>query len=55
MIKDLPDHNRLFDAGNHLHLAGAVKAGLDINIENALEALRPGHGCAVFGECLRFI
>ena len=39
VIEDLPDHRRVFDAGNHLHRAGAFATGLNVDIENTLEAL----------------
>ena len=33
----------VFDAGNHLHYAGAFATGLNVDIANTLEALRSGH------------
>ena len=50
VIEDLPDHRRVFDAGNHLHRAGAFATGLNVDIENTLEALRPGHRRSSFCE-----
>ena len=43
VIEDLLDHRRVFDAGNHLHRAGAFATGLNVDIKYTLEALRPGH------------
>jgi len=48
VIEDLLDRDRLFDAGDCLHRATAVMADLDVNIEDALQTLRPRHGCAPF-------
>jgi hypothetical protein len=39
----LLDHHRVLNAGNHLHRATAFTAGLDVDVENPLEALRPVH------------
>lgn len=36
VIKDLQDHHRVLDAGNHLHRTAAVTADLDVDIEKAL-------------------
>jgi len=43
VIKDLLDHLRVFDTGDHLHRPGAFPAGLDIDVENTLEPLCPCH------------
>ena len=43
VIEDLLDHLGVFDAGNHLHYAGAFATGLNVDIANTLEALRSGH------------
>jgi len=43
VIEDLPDYLGVFDAGNHLHYAGAFATGLNVDIANTLEALRSGH------------
>jgi hypothetical protein len=43
VIEYLPDHLGFFDAGNHLYRPGALTTGLSVDIENTLEALRPGH------------
>ena len=39
VIEDLPDYLGVFDAGNHLHYAGAFATGLNVDIANTLEAL----------------
>jgi hypothetical protein len=52
--EDLLDHRRIFDAGDDFHRATAFLAGLDVDIENALEALRPGHRGPPSGGCWRF-
>jgi len=49
--QDLFDHHRLFNAGGDLNVAAAVLAGLDVDIEYALQALRPGHRCSAFDRC----
>jgi len=36
VIEDLPNHHRVFDAGDDSHGAGAFAAGLDVDIEYAL-------------------
>jgi hypothetical protein len=41
VIKDLLDHYRVFNAGDDFHGAAAAAAGLDVDIENTLEPLRP--------------
>ena len=43
VLKDAADDLRLFDAGNDLQRAAAMLAGLDLDAEDAFEALRfPG-------------
>ncbi len=42
--RDLLDHHRVFDASNHLQRPAAFSTGLDIDVEDTLQALRPGHG-----------
>ena len=42
VVEYLPDHLGVFDAGNHLHRAGAFATGLSVDIENTLEVLHPG-------------
>ena len=49
MGEDLLDHHRVFNTGNDLDGAAAFTAGFHVDIEDALEALRPGHGCPAFG------
>lgn len=36
------DHHRVFDADNNSDGAAACPADLDVNVEHALEPLRPG-------------
>ena len=36
----LLDYHRIFDAGDDLDGTAAVRAGLDVDVENALQALR---------------
>ena len=38
--EDLLDHRRFFDAGDDLDVTAAVLAGLDVDVENALQTLR---------------
>ena len=47
----LPDDVGIFDAGDDLHGSAAGVASSDIDVEHALEALRPGHGGMAFGGC----
>ena len=47
MIQYASDDVRFFDAGDDLHGATADLAGLDVDVEHVLEALRPGHGGAL--------
>ena len=42
VIEDLLDYHRIFDAGDDPDLAAAFPADLDVDIENVLQALRPG-------------
>jgi len=44
VIEDLLDHHRGFYAGNHLHRPTACTTGLDIDVEDTLQARRPSHG-----------
>ena len=44
MLKDLLNHLGIFDTGNHFDLTAAVLADFDIDVEDALESLHPGHG-----------
>ena len=46
--KDGADGGGFFDAGHDPHRAAAVAAGAHVDVENALEALRPGHRAALF-------
>ena len=47
--EDLLDHHRVFDAGNDSERTGTFPAGLDVDVENALQSLRPGHRGPAFG------
>ena len=44
----LLDVHRVFHAGDHLDGAAAFTTHLNIDIENSLQSLRPGHGRATF-------
>ena len=55
VIEDLLDHHRGFDAGNHLHRPTAFSTGLDIDIENTLQARRPSHGRPTLNRRWRLI
>ena len=48
----LLDNHGVFNAGDHYDAAATFSARLDIGVEDALEALRPGHGCATFDRHL---
>ena len=47
--EDLLDHDRVFDTSNDLDVAAAAFADLDVDVENALQALCPSHGGPTFG------
>lgn len=57
--KDLLDHHRIFNAGDDLDGVAAAVADLDVDVENALQALPPSHcgpafsGRSVFGRIRR--
>ena len=51
MVEYLPDHLGIFDAGDDLHGSAAGLASLDIDVEHALETLRPGHDDMAFDGC----
>ncbi len=55
VIEDLLDHHWVFDAGNNLHCAATFTTGFDVDVANALQALRPAHRGPALGGCLRFI
>jgi len=44
VFEDLFNDGGVFDAANDPHGAAAAGAGVDIDAEHALQALRPGHG-----------
>jgi hypothetical protein len=50
VIEDLFDHHWVFDAGDNLDSAAAFPAGLDVDIEDPLQTLRPAHRGAAFGR-----
>ncbi len=54
MTEDLLDHHRIFYAGDNLNGAAAHRAGLDIDVENPLQALHPGHRGPALGGCFFF-
>ena len=46
MFQDLFDHGSIFDTSNNFDVATAAFALLNVDIENALEPLHPGHRIA---------
>ena len=40
MGKDLPDHDRIFNARNDLDVTATAAADLDVDVEHPLQALR---------------
>lgn len=44
MLKDLVDDRLILDTGDYLGYASALRADRHIDVEHALQALRPGHG-----------
>ena len=52
MREYLRDHRRVFDAGNDTDITTAVTAGFNVDVEDPLQSLRPGHGCALLSGCL---
>jgi len=48
VIDDLSDSGGISDTGNNLYSASASATGLNVDIENPLYALRPGHRRASF-------
>lgn len=51
MLEDTVDDGRVFDAGDDPERPATVAAGLDVDAEHALEALRPRHGRTALGRC----
>ena len=46
------DDRRIFDAGNHFDRPAADSALLNVDMENTLEPLRPGHrDMTLYGDC----
>ncbi|OES47442.1 hypothetical protein A7R77_33065 [Pseudomonas aeruginosa] len=52
MLENLLNDLRIFDAGNHFDVTAAVFADFNINIEDSLEALHPGHGAVALCRTL---
>ena len=50
--KYLLDDHRVLNAGNHYDGAAAFRARFDVDIENPLQSLSPGHRCPAFGKRL---
>ena len=44
VFKDQLNHLGIFEAGNDFDLAMAVFTDLNIDVQDALESLHPGHG-----------
>jgi len=49
--EDFLNHLRIFDAGDDLDVASSIIAGLDVDVEYTLQALRPCYRCPSFGGC----
>ena len=49
MVENLADDAGIFNAGDDLDGAAAGLSGLDVDVQYALQALRPGHCCSAFG------
>lgn len=52
VIKYLPDHHRVFNAGDNLHGATAFLADIYVEVEHPLEALGIGFRRSLDGGCL---
>ena len=50
MIENLSYDRRIFDRGDDFHGAAAGLAGGDVDVEYALEPLRPTHGNVALGR-----
>ena len=48
VLEDVLNDLRVFDTGNHLDLTTAVFADFNVDVEDALEPLHPGHGAMSF-------
>ena len=48
--EDLGDDAGIFDAGNDSHCSGTDQPGLDVDPEDPLESLRPGHRGAAYTD-----
>ncbi len=51
MVEDALDDSGIFDAGDDLHRTATYLAGFNVDVEHALEALRPAHGGAALDGC----
>jgi len=49
VVEDGLDNGRVFDAGDDLDRPVAVLTGLDVDVEDALQALGPAHGGLTLG------
>ena len=50
MCQYLPDHRRVFDAGDNPYRPLTLLAGFDVDLEDPFQALGPGHGGVAFGR-----
>jgi hypothetical protein len=53
LILHLADQRRILDTGDDPQAAATIGTGLDVDGEDALQALRPGHGCHGFSAAHR--
>ena len=53
MPEDLRNQRWVLDTGNDPQLPATIGTGLDVDGEDALKALRPGHGCHGFSAVHR--
>jgi len=51
MFQYLPDHYRVFDAGYDPHRALTLLTDFDVDVEDPLQPLGPGHGTMALGRC----
>ena len=54
VIQDPVDGLRVLNAGNRVDRSTAPAAGLDVEFESPLQALRPGHSCMTFSRRTNF-
>src|SRR5690606_16856658 len=50
MCQYLPDHGRVFDAGDNPYRPLTLLAGFDVDLEDPFQALGPCHGGVAFGR-----